>query len=501
MDKLRIQCHSLAQDLYKQQLWEESDPGEIAAVIKVILGHVGDVAFTKTGTLWKKHRNRILKLIEDGRRCYLLVVEMNVDHGWQLSPKLLTALASEVFHHFRAVLRSRNYPPENDADLRDVISNYYSDSDTVHQLFSSTHQQYNQTSQEWNMYLQRVAIEEYNIDHDQAEDFIAEVWPYVLRNLEHYHYKSSLRTQMYSVISRYHQDSQAVKNFQAVHLEIVQHLIDDCFPNDMPINRFRAQRLQDLCQSANIPPDVVNVLQYIASCSVRLFAEDPKRLSLRASEDIYNGIGKFYFGARFTTWITSVILNSRKHILRDMDREPDPLPIDDGEDDDPYGRRPSIPSPMDEELHFLHDNIKEAIRQACQRMHGKKIPHWKKEWIAELWFIEGEDYETISNIIGVNKNTAMTVVARIKPHLQDSPLLADFLPMLTVSLQRLEGEREEVVPPYYPTRPGEELQYRIMLANTGAVDARNVVLLHSRRRVVHHTQFGDHTYSRSRGTL
>jgi uncharacterized repeat protein (TIGR01451 family) len=475
LDELRRQCQALAQEINQEkQLGLTSQ--QIATLVEVIWPHLNDVRLTRTGELRKKDVVRLRSWLGDCYQCYQMVVKTSQEQEWGLAPEQLTALASAALPHVRAILRARprSFPR---ARLRNLIVHYYSDSGLVEPLLALVDQGPGPPPENWGSYLKRVSMVEYGLTSQQAGVFVSAVWRHILRCLHRYHYTSRFLTWLYHMVDNYQKDGETWVQVQQVSQPVMENLLIDCLADRERGGSQRAKRLQTLGHKAGLPPEALGAMQYVADCAGRLFAQDPARLALQACADISAGLPSFCFGSRLTTWIYQVILNSRKKILQELDRDPIPLPIHQDEEGNQVEWEPLAPGPgPDEEAanQELVEQIRGAIHRACQGMHDRPIPRWKKEWIGKLRFVQGEEHKTISEITGVNVNTVMTIVARIKPHLIDTPWLADYLPVLTTAVDRLDRDWQKVLAPGRPARLGEALNYRVTLANTGQADANEV---------------------------
>jgi RNA polymerase sigma factor (sigma-70 family) len=310
------------------------------------------------------------------------------------------------------------------------------------------------------------------LDRERANVFVEEAWPVVLLSLEHYPYQSALTTWMYRVLSTYYQERASVKALQSLgpeYLDIIHNLIEIYFTpilsDDPDLNRLR-----ESSQQAGILPEALNIIEYIIKSAIILFGEDPLELALAASENILKGVKGFYYGSQLTTWMNTVMRNSRKQILRRKHGETDSTP--DSDDDQTPWLEPK-PGGYEGEITEI---LNRAIYTACERMHSQVISVDTKKVVGLLYLVYGEDYETISELTQINIDTVRTIVFRIEQKLLEDPILRLYLPQLTLSLERLTIDGEHLLSPAQPAAVGETIKYQITLKNTGAIDADDLTL-------------------------
>jgi uncharacterized repeat protein (TIGR01451 family) len=477
LDELRRQCQDLGERISQEEQLGLT-PEQIATLVEVIWPHLHEIRLTQAGELRKKDELRLRSWLGDGRLCHRAVVQANQEQSWGLDPGQLRALASAALPHARAILHARpgSFPL---ARLQDLIAHYRNDSSLVGPLLALADRGSISPPGQWVTYLKQVSIVEYDMTPQQAAEFVSAVWPHILRCLHRYHYATRLLTWIYHLVDHYQVDGETWDRLRRVPQPMVENLLSDCLSSQEPSNRQWAKRLQTLGHKAGLTPGVLGTIQYVADHACRFLAQDPARLALQAWTDISAGLPGFCFGSQLTTWIYQVMLNSRKKVLEDLGREPVPLPTFEDEDGALVEWEPPAPGPEPDEAtesQELVHLLRQEIQRACQRMRNRPIPRWKKEWIGRLRFVEGEEHQAISEITGVKVNTVMTIVARIKPYLMDAPWLADYAPVLTAAVDRLDQDRQGVLEPDRPAWPGEALNYRVTVASTGQADANGVRL-------------------------
>jgi RNA polymerase sigma factor (sigma-70 family) len=449
-----VRAHNLSDEARR-----DVSPEELAAIIEVVLERREEPKLLEPeedGAARRRVAKYLEKYVEQYRLCRARVRDLAASEAWQLSPAEVLHLALGVLPHYHKVV-ARPGVTDHAAMIDTIIRHWQAHNKAVTALLDQTENGALPPPGPLRRELEQVAVQEYQLEPARAEALVLQAWPAIARSLQHYHYTADYKHSLFRSLDNYHRDGATV---QAL------------------LGAIQPQPAGDRADSTQVSPEWQALLTDVAKRARSFMPEQADDLASEALLAISKGLPSFYFGSRFSSWVETIVRNSRSRVAG---RHPDPVSLDLVDAEGTLVVEPADPGPpasVLSESSEIEELLRAAIHRVSLRFRDAEITAATKEKIGLLHFIEGWGVKEIAAETGVEPGNVSTIIHRIKKALFAEPALAHLLPVLRLTIERLDGSRQ-VLPPDAPARRGSKEQYRLSVTNIGGAVAPRVLVAYT----------------------